>query len=425
MQCGYARCDHPVGMTAGQGDPMSNDEVTTDVGERIASVADGANLGGVADALVRGRAVILARWLASATRQPFHESRPDAAVADHIPILFDATVALMRLQRASDSDTTAPLDDPDVIAAATAHATMRFEQGLGPVAVLTEFRLLRQEISRSLISLLSDDTSPSDVVAGMAMVGDALDGAATVGLSALSDRVEDLREGFLATTMHDIRQPVTLVAGSLRLAERWLQRPELDPDRLRESIEDALGASDELVAVIDTLSDASRVSMGALEPDPEPVSLEGIVREAVAALGASARARVTVVTQPEQGTVGSWDAGLMRRLVSNLLGNALKYSGPDGPVTIEVGPAESGMARLRVRDEGLGMTPAELEVGFDRFTRAERARRRGIPGLGLGLYACRGIVIAHGGTIRLESAGVGQGTTAIVELPMLAPLEDS
>ena len=404
---------------------MSNDEVTTDVGERIADVADGADLGAVADALVRGRAVILSRWLASAARQPFHEARPDAAVADHIPVLFDATVAMMRRQRGSDSDTTAPLDDRDVIAAATAHAAMRFEHGLGPVAVLTEFRLLRQEISRSLISLVGDDTSPGDVIAGMAIVGDALDGAASVGLSALSDHVEDLREGFLASTMHDIRQPVTLVAGSLRLAERWLDRPAPDIDRLRESIEDALSASDELVAIIDTLSDASRVSMGALDPDPEPVSLVGVVREAVAALGASARARVTIVTPADQGTVGSWDAGLIRRLVSNLLGNALKYSGPDGPVSIEVGPGPPGLARLRIKDEGLGMTPAELEIGFDRFVRAERARRQGIPGLGLGLYACRGIVVAHEGTIRLESPGAGQGTTVTVELPMLATLEDS
>ena len=68
------------------------------------------------------------------------------------------------------------------------------------------------------------------------MVGDALDGAATVGLTALSDRIETLRESFLATTLHDIRQPITLVEGSLRLAERWLGGPAPDPDRLREAV---------------------------------------------------------------------------------------------------------------------------------------------------------------------------------------------
>ena len=80
---------------------MTKDEATTDVGERISMVADGADLGGVADALERGRAIILSRWLASAARQSFHESRHDGAVADHIPILFDATVALLRRERAT------------------------------------------------------------------------------------------------------------------------------------------------------------------------------------------------------------------------------------------------------------------------------------------------------------------------------------
>ena len=128
---------------------------------------------------------------------------------------------------------------------------------------------------------------------------------------------------------------------------------------------------------------------------------------------------------PDHGLIGSWDAGLLRRLVANLVGNALKYSGPDGPVRIVLGSATPATARLTIRDEGLGMTPAELAIGFDRFVRADRARRQGIPGLGLGLYACRGIVAAHGGTIHLESDGADRGTTVIVELPMLASLDES
>ncbi len=66
----------------------------------------------------------------------------------------------------------------------------------------------------------------------------------------------------------------------------------------------------------------------------------------------------------------------------------------------------------------------ELAAVFDRFTRAERARRLGVPGLGLGLYACRGIVTLHGGTIEVTSAGPGTGTTVVVELPLLDPDAD-
>jgi signal transduction histidine kinase len=398
---------------------MTDDQPSPDVDERVATVARGAELSEIADALVAGRAAILARWLQAASRQPFHQDRPGLAVTDHIPPLFDATVALFRREAAPSSDTTAPMDDDAVVAAASAHAGVRFEQGLGPVAVVTEFRLLRQEISRSLGELLDASVDAADVVAGMALVGDALDGAATVGLAALSERVEAMREGFLATTMHDVRQPITLVEGSLQLADRWLDAPEPDVARVRESVDDALAATHELVAVLDTLNDASRVATGALDPDAEPASLEAIVRETADSLGPAARARLTIIAPSDHRLIGLWDAGLLKRLVANLLGNALKYSGPTGPVTVTVGPGDVGQARLSVTDQGLGMTEDELATAFDRFVRADRARRSGIPGLGLGLYACRGIVTAHGGTIAIRSDGADLGTTIVVELPLL------
>jgi signal transduction histidine kinase len=76
-----------------------------------------------------------------------------------------------------------------------------------------------------------------------------------------------------------------------------------------------------------------------------------------------------------------------------------------------------------IEDDGLGMSPEELEIAFERFSRAERTRVAGIPGLGLGLYACRGIVTAHGGTIAIASDGPDRGTTATVELPLMEGTE--
>jgi signal transduction histidine kinase len=101
------------------------------------------------------------------------------------------------------------------------------------------------------------------------------------------------------------------------------------------------------------------------------------------------------------------------------VGNALKYSPPATEVVVGVGPGEGPTARLEVRDLGLGMSEDDLDHVFERFARTDRARRSGAAGLGLGLYACRGIVTAHGGTIVVESDGHDLGTRVIVTLPTL------
>jgi signal transduction histidine kinase len=397
-----------------------NDRPSADIETRIEGIVRAADMGPVADALVAQRTRILDRWLAVANRQPFHAERPEVSVSDHIPHLFDAVVDVLR-RRQSDGDDalTAPLDDEAVSAAAVAHAQARFDQGLGPVAVVTEFRILRQEIGRAMAAELDPGVDTRDAVAGIALVGDALDGAATVGLTALSDRIETVREAFLATTLHDVRQPMTLVEGSLHLADRWLARSTPDVARVTEAVHDALLATTELVTMIDTLSDASRVAMGALEADPEPVSLDHVVRDTVATLGAETRVRVRVAIEPGSNLIGLWDPTLLHRLIANLIGNALKYSPADRPIDVAIERGDGPTACVIVHDEGIGMAPDELDRVFERFTRTDRARQSGASGLGLGLYACRGIVTAHGGTISVASDGYDRGTTVTVTLPTM------
>ncbi len=407
------RLDEPEHLPA----PPVEDRPASDVDSRVEVIVRTADLRGVAAALLAHREQILQRWVDVASCQPFHRERPDRAVSDHIPALLDALVAVLQRSHDQDEAPTAPLDDSAVVAAAEAHARARFEQGLGPVAIVTEFRLLRQEIGRAMATQLDAGTDTADVVAGITLLGDALDGAATVGLTSLSDRIETVRESFLATTLHDVRQPITLVEGSLHLADRWLSGGQPDIERVAEAVSDALLATRELVMMIDTLSDASRVAMAALDADPEPASLEHIVREAIAALGHDGRERVRLEVANGARLIGVWDPNLLHRLVANLLGNALKYSPAEEPVTVLL-RMEADAAIMEVRDAGIGMTPDELDRVFERFARTERARQSGASGLGLGLYACRGIVTAHGGSIQVESDGHDRGTTVVVTLPI-------
>ena len=191
-----------------------------------------------------------------------------------------------------------------------------------------------------------------------------------------------------------------------------------DLERVTELVNNAVVAVNEINIMLDTLGDASRLAMGALEPDPEPAKLDAIVTEALALLDAETRARITVRAQAPQ-LVGMWDPHLLRRVVANLVSNALKYSPPDGRIEIELDRAAADIAQLEVRDHGMGLSTQEAHDVFERFVRADRARAQGIPGLGLGLYACRGIIAAHGGTIVLHSDGPGMGSTVVVALPLI------
>ena len=393
------------------------DHAATYIDQRIEDVVEpGADLGPIAEALAHRRGSILAAWLKAAREQPFHAEHPDGAVADHIPVLLESIIAVLRQSTYRD-DVHPPMDDAKVIAAATDHAQTRFEQGLGPVAIVTEFRLLRHEVGRALIDA-AEDAPATDILAGQAVIDDALDGAATIGLNALSDRVENVREEFLATTVHDIRQPITLVTASLDLAARWLGEPEFDRDRLAGIVTDAVVAMSEINVMLDTLGDATRLAMGALEPDLEPARLDAIDTDALTLLDVETRQQISFEPSTDH-LVGLWDAHLIRRVVSNLISNALKYSPRGGRIEVEVGRAADGIAQLEIRDHGMGLSTQEATSVFDRFMRADRARAEGIPGLGLGLYACRGIVAAHGGTIVLHSDGPGTGTTVVVALPLI------
>ncbi|MDQ6672300.1 MAG: RsbRD N-terminal domain-containing protein, partial [Chloroflexota bacterium] len=172
--------------------------------------------------LAQQRDEILGRWLEATTAQPFHEGRRQPAVANHVTTLFDALVALLIQDSPPGIDPAPPLDHPLVLRAAQAHAQVRFEQGLHPSDIVTEFRLLRQEIGRSLRLHLADSVPTGDVMAAELLVHDALDGAISSALGALTHQLEEFREDVMATTVHDLQQPITTLKARLQLALRHL-----------------------------------------------------------------------------------------------------------------------------------------------------------------------------------------------------------
>ena len=158
----------------------------------------------------------------------------------------------------------------------------------------------------------------------------------------------------------------------------------------------------------------SRISGGYLELQREYVDLGTIVREVLSrSRDDIERLGCPVTLHAEHAVMGWWDAPRIDTAVTNILTNALKY-GNRRPIDITVEECD-GVARLTVRDRGIGIAEGAQTRIFERFERAAPSRNYG--GLGLGLWIVRQIVEAHGGTVRAESAA-GDGATFVLELPM-------
>jgi signal transduction histidine kinase len=162
------------------------------------------------------------------------------------------------------------------------------------------------------------------------------------------------------------------------------------------------------------LLDTSRIQVGQLQLVREPCDLAKLVHDVCKRFSDTIKSgggRLEVLAA--EPMIGSWDSSRLDQVLTNLLSNAAKFG---RGTRIEVSLERAGsVARIRVRDEGIGIPPEKVTRIFERFERAVSTRSYG--GLGLGLFIARGIVEAHGGIIWAESV-VGQGTTITIELPI-------
>ena len=115
------------------------------------------------------------------------------------------------------------------------------------------------------------------------------------------------------------------------------------------------------------------------------------------------------------------DEDELKAVVSNLVDNAIKYSGPQVRVAVELEQTDAATITLRVRDQGIGISPSEQKRIFKRFYRIPGAMATRVKGTGLGLFIVRSVVARHGGKVYAESDGPGHGSTFIVQLPLVAP----
>jgi signal transduction histidine kinase len=229
-----------------------------------------------------------------------------------------------------------------------------------------------------------------------------------------------LREEFISVASHELLTPLTSLKLRIQVLQRRRGRGWMPS---AEKLDEMLAVDDQqvdrLVRLVDDMLDTSRIDRGQLTLRREPTDLKELVEGVARRLGPQLEAaHVTLVVEAEGPVTGLWDRDRLEQVVTNLLSNAIKY-GAGRPVRVQVGGDEA-RALCVVADRGIGIAPHNHARVFERFERAVSGRS--ISGLGLGLHIVQAIVMAHGGTIHLESA-LGEGATFTVELPRQAPIQ--
>ena len=250
-------------------------------------------------------------------------------------------------------------------------------------------------------------------------VGVAAWGSVALENSRLYTEAQDanrMKDEFLAVLSHELRTPLNAILGYARL----LRGNMLPPDQVERGLETVERNSRWLAQIVDDVLDVSRIVSGKIRLDVQPVELPGIVDNAVATVqpGADAKSvRVQTLLDPRIGPV-SGDPDRLQQVVWNLLSNAVKFTPKGGRVQVRLERVNSHI-ELIVSDTGVGISKEFLPMVFERFRQADSGSTRKTGGLGLGLAIVRHLVELHGGTVTAESAGVDQGATFTVKLPVM------
>lgn len=229
-------------------------------------------------------------------------------------------------------------------------------------------------------------------------------------------RRNEQHDAFINAVTHELKTPIA----SIRLYIETLQTRAVDESKRKEFYQIILQDSDRLLSTIEQILRTGRIGAANRPPNVSPLNLPELVAEC------AARARVLHHVAPEALRYAPapvplqifGDLDEVRAAVSNLLDNAIKYSGHDAQVTVETVQMDEKFASVRVTDNGPGIPTGELKRIFKRFYRMSGPLAVRVKGTGLGLYIVRTVARRHGGRAWAESRGPGQGSTFILQFPL-------
>ena len=231
-----------------------------------------------------------------------------------------------------------------------------------------------------------------------------------------AERANRLKDEFLATISHELRNPLNAIMGWAHML-RLGKLSDVNAERAVETIYRNAKSQAQLVA---DLLDVSRIISGKLRLDVRTVDLIYIITAAIDSIRPAAEAkgiRVQTMLDPAAGPI-SGDADRLQQIVWNLLTNAVKFTPKGGRIQVKIQRINSHV-EIVVSDSGVGISKEFLPYVFDRFRQADASSTRIHGGLGLGLSIVRQLVDLHGGSVSVHSEGEGKGTTFTVTLPFV------
>jgi len=241
---------------------------------------------------------------------------------------------------------------------------------------------------------------------------------------AEAEHANRMKDEFLSTVSHELRTPLNAIVGWSEV----LATGGKDRDEVALGVEIIRKNAVVQAQLIEELLDLGRITSGKMVLNPEPVNLKAIVTEAIASVQHAADAkRISLKSHLlEVPSELMGDAKRLQQVAWNLLMNAIKFTDHGGLVSISLNRIGSDLT-LTIADNGCGIPPEFLPFLFERFRQADASTTRQHGGLGIGLALVKQLVGLHGGKVRTESEGVGQGATFVVSLPVaveVAPRPD-
>jgi signal transduction histidine kinase len=227
--------------------------------------------------------------------------------------------------------------------------------------------------------------------------------------------IEKMKDEFVSTVSHELRTPLTSIRGALGLLTAGVLNAE--PAKARRMLEIAVANTDRLIRLINDILDIERIESGRVKLEKRSCPAASLMVQAMNSVRELAdRAGVKLELFPISTNVLA-DPDRVVQALTNLLGNAIKFSPPSSAVTLRATPRQGEML-FEVKDQGRGIPADKLRVIFERFQQVDASDGREKGGTGLGLAICRSIVDQHGGRIWAESE-LGKGSSFYFTLPLL------